>query len=125
MPFVAAGDQSKLGTGGRTNGSAASVPSNCEPKNDGGKDGTSSDTKARPLVDLKSPAELTALTDLSIPTQRFGLDRLVAQIDQVLRYSVNTWDQGFMDKLYSATNPVRLPSFPPRSYHYSPYPSPC
>lgn len=31
------------------------------------------------------------------------------QIQQVLQYSVNTWDQGFMDKLYSSTNPVSPP----------------
>jgi glutamate decarboxylase len=27
-------------------------------------------------------------------------------VKQVLGYSVNTWDQGFMDKLYASTNAV-------------------
>lgn len=27
-------------------------------------------------------------------------------VERVLRYSVNTWDQGFMDKLYASTNAV-------------------
>ena len=38
-----------------------------------------------------------------------GRDRLLDLVRDVLRYSVNTWDQGFLDKLYSSTNPVRGP----------------
>ena len=42
-------------------------------------------------------------------------DRLLRLVRDVLRYSVNTWDQGFLDKLYSSTNPVReiSPTAPP------------
>lgn len=29
-------------------------------------------------------------------------------VSTVLEYSVNTWDEGFMDKLYASTNAVRL-----------------
>jgi glutamate/tyrosine decarboxylase-like PLP-dependent enzyme len=29
-------------------------------------------------------------------------------MQKVLQYSVNTWDQGFLDKLYAATTPVGL-----------------
>lgn len=31
---------------------------------------------------------------------------LFAKIDQVLQYSVNTWNPGFLDKLYASNNPV-------------------
>jgi hypothetical protein len=27
-------------------------------------------------------------------------------VDTILKYSVNTWDQGFLDKLYASTNAV-------------------
>lgn len=37
-----------------------------------------------------------------------GKDGLLDTIQDVLRYSVNTWDQGFLDKLYSSTNAVGL-----------------
>ncbi|KAH6637457.1 pyridoxal phosphate-dependent transferase [Boeremia exigua] len=35
-----------------------------------------------------------------------GKDRLIGLVDSILKYSVNTWDQGFMDKLYASTNAV-------------------
>jgi hypothetical protein len=35
-----------------------------------------------------------------------GKRGLLDVVKQVLRYSVNTWDQGFMDKLYASTNAV-------------------
>lgn len=31
-------------------------------------------------------------------------------MEQVFKYSVNTWDQGFLDKLYASTNAVGLVS---------------
>jgi hypothetical protein len=31
---------------------------------------------------------------------------LLELVERTLQYSVNTWDQGFMDKLYASTNPV-------------------
>jgi len=27
-------------------------------------------------------------------------------VETILKYSVNTWDQGFLDKLYASTNAV-------------------
>ena len=29
-------------------------------------------------------------------------------VHDVLKYSVNTWDQGFLDKLYASTTPVGM-----------------
>lgn len=88
LPFIAAGDASKLRQStAQANGATPPL---------------------RPLVDRKTPDELAKLVDLGFPNERLGKDRLVQHIQQVLKYSVNPWDQGFMDKLYSATNPVCL-----------------
>lgn len=35
-----------------------------------------------------------------------GKEGLLEVVDKVLKYSVNTWDQGFLDKLYASTNAV-------------------
>jgi hypothetical protein len=43
-----------------------------------------------------------------LPGNGKGKEGLLATVEQVLKYSVNTWDQGFLDKLYSSTNAVRL-----------------
>lgn len=106
LPFVAAGDVSKLRSNGHANGASAitkHASSNGHPSEPNGNGSTH---VSRPLVDLKSPEELSKLANLEIPAERLGEERLVQQIEQVLKYSVNPWDQGFMDKLYSATNPV-------------------
>ena len=52
------------------------------------------------------PADLVAHLKLNLPAEAKGKDGLMDLIEKVLKYSVNTWDQGFMDKLYSTTNPV-------------------
>ena len=44
---------------------------------------------------------------LELPGNGKGKEGLLATVEQVLKYSVNTWDQGFLDKLYSSTNAVR------------------
>lgn len=61
--------------------------------------------------DLLSPATLHKhLSSLLPSSQGAGKDGLLAAISQILTYSVNTWDQGFLDKLYSAPNAVGLVS---------------
>lgn len=59
------------------------------------------------LVDALKPEELVRRLAFSLP-EREGLGRegLLETIQQLLRYSVNTWDQGFLDKLYASTNAV-------------------
>lgn len=37
-------------------------------------------------------------------------DELFSHIDKVLKYSVNTWNPGFLDKLYASTNPIGVVS---------------
>lgn len=63
------------------------------------------------LVDTKTPDELVRELALNLPKgEGGGEDALLRTIQDVLKYSVNTWDQGFMDKLYASTNPVCSPS---------------
>lgn len=59
------------------------------------------------LVDVQSPKALVERLALSLPDKEGrGRDGLLETIQGVLKYSVNTWDQGFLDKLYSSTNAV-------------------
>ncbi|RAL59993.1 hypothetical protein DID88_000619 [Monilinia fructigena] len=46
------------------------------------------------------------LLDFNLPNHGKGKDGLLSTVEQVLKYSINTWDQGFLDKLYSSTNAV-------------------
>jgi len=46
-----------------------------------------------------------------LPGNGKGKEGLLATVEQVLKYSVNTWDQGFLDKLYSSTNAVPILSY--------------
>ncbi len=66
------------------------------------------------------PEALVEALRFSLPEQGGrGKDGLLDTIQDVLRYSVNTWDQGFLDKLYSSTNAVGLYSIvPPLSPPY-------
>ncbi|KAL2866963.1 uncharacterized protein BJX67DRAFT_372153 [Aspergillus lucknowensis] len=56
------------------------------------------------LVDYKKPKELQRILRLNLPQQGAGQDGLIEVLRQVLQYSVNTWHQGFLDKLYASTN---------------------
>lgn len=52
------------------------------------------------------PKKLESILKLDIPEARGGKEGLVEMVQKLLQYSVNTWDQGFMDKLYASTNAV-------------------
>ncbi|KAG6018428.1 hypothetical protein E4U41_003898 [Claviceps citrina] len=58
------------------------------------------------LVERIRPEELVTRLNLVLPAEGQGREGLLQGIADVLRYSVNTWDQGFMDKLYASNNPV-------------------
>ncbi|KAI1489981.1 pyridoxal phosphate-dependent transferase [Biscogniauxia mediterranea] len=63
------------------------------------------------LVDYHRPEELVKRLKFSLPEgDGRGKDGLLDTIQDVLRYSVNTWDQGFLDKLYSSNNAVGVVS---------------
>jgi glutamate decarboxylase len=53
-----------------------------------------------------SPDILWQRLGLSLSEKPQGKEGLLAITDRILCMSVNTWDQGFMHKLYSGTNPV-------------------
>jgi glutamate decarboxylase len=60
------------------------------------------------LVEHHRPEKLVNLMKFELPGNGKGKEGLLATVEQVLKYSVNTWDQGFLDKLYSSTNAVRI-----------------
>jgi len=62
------------------------------------------------LVGHHPPQKLQSLLGLDLPETGKGKDGLLKTIENVLAYSVNTWDQGFLDKLYASTNAVGLAS---------------
>ncbi|KHN93817.1 Pyridoxal phosphate-dependent decarboxylase [Metarhizium album ARSEF 1941] len=62
------------------------------------------------LVDAIEPHILAARLKFLLPDKAQGKEGLLEAIAKVLRYSVNTWDQGFLDKLYSSNNPVGVVS---------------
>lgn len=44
--------------------------------------------------------------DATLPDKGRGQEGLLTLLGKVLKYSVNTWNEGFMDKLYASTNAV-------------------
>ncbi|PHH76843.1 hypothetical protein CDD82_3775 [Ophiocordyceps australis] len=58
------------------------------------------------LVDALQPRDLVAKLKLELPDQGHGKQGLLDAIQKILKYSVNTWDQGFLDKLYASNTPV-------------------
>lgn len=60
------------------------------------------------LVEHHPPKKLRQLLDVPLPEQGQGKDGLLRMVQDVLKYSVNTWDQGFLDKLYASITPVGL-----------------
>jgi len=58
------------------------------------------------LVEHHKPQKLVNLLNFELPGDAKGKEGLMETIEQVLKYSVNTWDQGFLDKLYASTNAV-------------------
>ena len=60
------------------------------------------------LVEHHPPKKLQSLLNVDLPDHGRGREGLLQAVQQVLKYSVNTWDQGFMDKLYASITPVGL-----------------
>lgn len=55
-------------------------------------------------MDPKKPEELLEALQLEFPQKGTKQEGLIEVLRKVLRYSVNTWHQGFLDKLYASTN---------------------
>ncbi|USP73434.1 L-aspartate decarboxylase dtxS4 [Curvularia clavata] len=64
------------------------------------------------IVEHHPPKKLESILseELEINEKKTGKDGLVKLVSSVLKYSVNTWDQGFLDKLYASTNAVGVVS---------------
>lgn len=56
------------------------------------------------LVEHHKPQKLAQLLDPQLPDTGVGQDGFLQLVKKVLQYSVNTWDQGFMPKLYASTD---------------------
>ncbi|KAI4270470.1 MAG: hypothetical protein L6R38_007119, partial [Xanthoria sp. 2 TBL-2021] len=56
------------------------------------------------LVEHHKPQKLAQLLDPQLPDTGVGQDGFLQLVEKVLQYSVNTWDQGFMPKLYASTD---------------------
>ncbi|KAL4897047.1 hypothetical protein BDV59DRAFT_190886 [Aspergillus ambiguus] len=94
IPFIQAADDNTLGPDALKNGLNGT----------NGANGHAPQPTTSTLVDYKKPEELQKLLQLDLPAQGTGQDGLVDVLRQVLRFSVNTWHQGFLDKLYASTN---------------------
>uniref|UniRef100_A0A8H7NJ65 Glutamate decarboxylase n=1 Tax=Bionectria ochroleuca TaxID=29856 RepID=A0A8H7NJ65_BIOOC len=62
------------------------------------------------LVDYQSPVDLVKRLQIPLPEQGLGKEGLLESIQKILQYSVNTWDQGFLDKLFASNTPVGVVS---------------
>lgn len=58
------------------------------------------------LIEYHPPQKLQSLFNPQLPSKGAGKDGLLEVVQDILKYSVNTWDQGFLDKLYASTNAV-------------------
>ncbi|CAG8687229.1 28583_t:CDS:2 [Dentiscutata erythropus] len=60
------------------------------------------------VLDYKSPEELKKIMDLELGYEGVGVVGLMPIIQNILKYSVNTWHPGFLGKLYASTNPIGI-----------------
>ncbi|CCG83439.1 putative Glutamate decarboxylase [Taphrina deformans PYCC 5710] len=58
------------------------------------------------VLDHYSAQDLKPKLALSCPEKPCGKDALLEILSNTLRYSANTWNPGFMDKLFASTNPI-------------------
>ena len=67
---------------------------------------TTSGARTNVLVDAHKPEALVKKLRLEFPVKAAGKDGLLELMERILELSVNTWDQGFMDKLYASPTAV-------------------
>lgn len=56
------------------------------------------------LVEHHNPHKLAQLMHLHLPQTGLAQDGFLKQVELILQYSVNTWDRGFLPKLYASTD---------------------
>lgn len=66
--------------------------------------------EARPPFAIPGPESLQKLLSLELPYQGQGNEGVIDLASRILSNSVNTWHQGFLDKLYGSTDPVGVVS---------------
>ena len=62
------------------------------------------------LVEHHKPQKLIQLMNVEMPNEGQGQAGFLTAVQKILQYSVNTWDQGFMDKLYASTDAAGVAS---------------
>lgn len=62
------------------------------------------------LVEHHKPRKLIQLLDVELPHEGQGQAGFLKWVEKILQYSVNTWDQGFLDKLYASTDAAGVAS---------------
>ncbi|RJE21707.1 glutamate decarboxylase [Aspergillus sclerotialis] len=98
IPFIRSADETSFPYGANLNGTNSTNGANGT--NGHGpihQTGTS-------LVEYKPPGELQETLQLTLPEKGSKQTGLIEVLQKILRYSVNTWHQGFLDKLYASTN---------------------
>ena len=80
-----------------------------EPQHDQRKDashGSSRDINNQTfaVIEQDYPQELTRLMKLNLPQAGLAHDGFLKEVEKILVHSVNTWDPGFMSKLYASTD---------------------
>lgn len=58
------------------------------------------------VLEHYSAGELQSKLGLNCPEEPCGKEKLLNILSTTLRYSANTWNPGFMDKLFASTNPI-------------------
>lgn len=56
------------------------------------------------VTEEHDPQETARLMKLSLPHAGLAYDGFLKEVKKILEYSVNTWDPGFMSKLYASTD---------------------
>ena len=56
------------------------------------------------------PLDLGKILDLNVPDKAGGRTSFEENLNKILKHSVNTWSQGFLQKLYGSTDPPGVAS---------------
>ena len=62
------------------------------------------------LTEQHPPHKLHSLMNPTLPTTSLGAQGVLDSTRDILKYSVNTWDRGFLDKLYASPDAAGLAS---------------
>ena len=92
---------------GLSNGSSNGLSNGyCNDHSNGASNGfsTHGGDRRTALVEQHNPQKLAQLMNVSLPEVGLAQAGFLKQVEDILQYSVNTWDSGFMSKLYGSTD---------------------